>query len=180
MKLFTATFFAVILLTLRAAVAQDPNMVPIPDNSATPPPGPPPVPLFPNENPPPVVNRPPHGSGGRDLGGISSSQPVAKKKLTTAENEQDIADRVKFREAKTKALRDPQVQAELANIQAAKNDVDQRAAWKRYYTLLYAKILKIDGSLKKLVAERLKNSLKSLDQSKVRPEDYPQQASAAH
>ena len=89
-------------------------------------------------------------------------------------------DNIKYREAKTKALHDEKLQDLIATADAAKTDPEKRAALKQYYTLLAEKILKIDGSIKKLVATRLKESLNQLDQRKVRPEDYPQEASASH
>ena len=102
------------------------------------------------------------------------------KKSKTAESIESIADNIKYREAKTKALRDEKVAQAQADVDAAKTEPEKLAALKRYYTLLAAKILKIDGSIKKLVDARMKDSLKQLDQSKVRPEEYPQQASTAH
>lgn len=180
MKHFAAIFSASVLLAIRAAMAQDANAVPLPPDPNAPSAEPTPVPLFPSDTPPAPVDRP-HSSGGgsshpedaRYLHGV----PQAPKKKSTADSQQEIADRIKFREAKTKALRDPQIQAEQEKVDAAKTDQEKRAALKRYYTLFYAKILKIDGSLKKLVADRQKDSLKLLDQSRVRPEDYPQEAS---
>ncbi|MGB8355428.1 MAG: hypothetical protein WCD79_16135 [Chthoniobacteraceae bacterium] len=101
------------------------------------------------------------------------------KKNKTEENIDNIADRIKFREAKTKALRDQKVIDLDAQVAVARTDPEKRALLKEYYTTLYGKILKIDGSLKKLVADRLKQSLNALDQSKVRPKGHDE-ALATH
>ncbi len=181
MKPFTAIFFAACLVSLRALVAQEPDAVPIP--AATPQQGeapatsqPTPPPLFPSETPPPIVNKPPRG--GEEHPPVSVN-PLARTNRP-AETVEDVAANVAYRKAKTKALRDEKIQQALADVAAAKTYPGKYAALKNYYTLLADRILKIDGSLKKLVAERLKTSLKELDQSRVRPADYPQQASAEH
>jgi hypothetical protein len=54
---------------------------------------------------------------------------------------------IKLRAAKTKALEDPAVQAELAKVGSTKTDYDRREAYKRYYVLLYARMLQIDPSI---------------------------------
>jgi hypothetical protein len=174
MKLFTAIFFTASLVSLHALVAQDATSVPIPDNSGTA--APTPSPLFPNGTPPPVVGKPHRAGGENNNGGPSFLNPTAKKQPLTNE---DVDANIKYRKAETIALHDEKIQQARADVDAAKIDPDKRAAWKQYYTLLSQKILKIDGSIKKLVAERLKESLKQLDQRKVRPEEYPEQASAA-
>jgi hypothetical protein len=179
MKLFTAIFFTASFISLRALVAQDAGTVPVPDNTPAPSTEPAPPPLFPGDNPPPIVNRPPRGSGGADSGAAAVNPPVSTSK--TAVSAVSISDNIAYRKAKTQALRDDKVQQALADVDAAKNVPDKLAALKRYYTLLAEKILKIDGGIKKLVAARLKQSLLELNQSKVRPGESPQQqASAGH
>lgn len=178
MKLFTATFFTVILVSLHAVVAQDASAVPIPDNNSNA--APTPSPLFPTTNPPPVVSKPHYDGGASDTERRPAGRNApAVKQAKPPEPEVSIQDNIKYREAKTKALHDDKIQAALAAVDAAKTDPDKRAAWKQYYTLLAARILKIDGSIKKLVAARLAVSLKLLDQSKVRPEEYAEQVSAS-
>ena len=187
MKLFTAIFSASLLLSLHALVAQDANSVPLPDPLNTGPAAQPsatPLSLIPNA--PEPVEKPNYRerdtdrSPDRETDKSGTNGPNLVKKNKTAANTDDIADRIKFREAKTKALKDENIQEQWELSESAKNDPDKREALKKYYTLLYAKILKIDGSIKKLVSQRLKESLKQLDQSKVRPEEYPEQASTAH
>lgn len=126
------------------------------------------------ENMPPPVEKPSHRSSEKEPGTNTNPGPAGPilKKNKTEESIDNIADRIKFREAKTKALKDEKVIDLNAQVEAAKTDPEKRALLREYYTVLYAKILKIDGSIKKLVADRLKQSLNTLDQSKVRPKGY--------
>ena len=172
MKFLKTTFFAALFVSFRMAVAQDANSVPVPDKlfldtPAQPSPAPAPDSLSLIPDAPPPLEKPPgrSGSGGSRAGAVN---PIKKNKTEVAV--QDYSQRIKFREAKTKAERDEKIQAELETADAAKTDEEKRAALKRYYKLLYAKILKIDGSLKKLVAQRQEQSMKQLDQSNVRAE----------
>lgn len=177
MKLFTATFFTACLISARALMAQDASTVPIPDSNPNAQPTP--SPLFPNGTPPPIVDKPAPGSAGGAGHPAAQNNPFARKN-STEESTENIADNIAYRKAKTKALRDDRIQLALADVAAAKTDQEKRAALKQYYTLLADRILKLDGSIKKLVAVRLKDSLNQLSQNRVRPWDYPQQASASH
>ena len=173
MKFFTATFFTTLLLSLSTVMAQDASVVPIPDKVPSEPqslasPSPAPFSLMPDNMPPPVEKPSHRGTATSDT---RPAAPIVKKNKTE-ENTDNIADRIKFREAKTKAIKDEKVIDLEAQAEAAKTDPEKRAILRQYYTVLYAKILKIDGSIKKLVAERLKQSLNSLDQSRVRPKGY--------
>lgn len=175
MKFLTALFFTFSLFSLCLLSAQDASVVPLPDSVPNEPPPstpktqptPPPLSLIP-DMPAPVEK--PRGSGGGSAAKTSADNPVKKNK--TQANADEIADRIKFREAKTKALRDEKLQQQREIADAAKTDHEKRAALKQYYTMLYGRILKIDGSIKKLVSQRLQQSLKELDQSKVKPEEY--------
>lgn len=173
MKPFTAIFLAACLFSLRPAAAQEAGAVPIPENTPAPTPPPSSPSLFPSETPPPVVTHPPRGSGpgggAADHTPASQNPPVRTGK--PAASTQNVADNVAYRKAKTKALRDEKVQQAWVDAQAAKNDPDKRAALKRYYTLLADRISKIDGSIKKLVDARLKESLRELEDGKVHPEN---------
>lgn len=172
MKFFTATFFAAFLLLLAPLAAQDANVVPLPgmqsaDHAAQPAPAPLPdtLPLIPDALQP--VEKPVHKSG---ASGAGAGRPNPVKKNRTEATANDFAERIKFREAKTRALRDEKIEAVAARAAAAKTDGEKRAALKQYYTLFYEKILKIDGSLKKIVAGRGEQSLKQLDEKNVRPD----------
>jgi hypothetical protein len=54
---------------------------------------------------------------------------------------------IRLRAAKTKALEDPAIQAEFAKIELMKTDYDRREASKRYYVLLYARMIQIDPTI---------------------------------
>jgi hypothetical protein len=183
MKLYaTISFSALLLLSPPALRAQDANSVPLPDTHNTgpgspPQPGPTPLSLIPNT--PEPVEKPSHRASSGTAENDANAPSLIKKNKTQA-NTDDVADRIKFRMAKTKALEDEKIQALWADTEATKGDEEKRKALKNYYIALYAKILKIDGSIKKLVSQRLQDCLKQLEQRKVRPEEYPQEASAAH
>jgi hypothetical protein len=200
MKLFTVFFAAAILCPLPALMAQDATTVPVPDketsalmgsgtangttsgtNSSTLGAEPTPLPLMP-ETPSSPTGKPRHayGAGGSSATGADAAAQNLIKKNKTAENTEDIADRIKYREAKYRAMQDPNIQGLLDEANAAKKDLDKREAMRKYYKALCAKIVKIDGSIKKLASTRLDESLKFLDQSHVRPEEYREEASASH
>ena len=199
MKPITAIFFtACLAASLRPLTAQDtagtvPVPAPIPSDTATPAPSTQatPPPLFPTDTPPPIVTKQPHSGSGGSGGGSSSggyyssggdsessSKNPPARAIGKGGTTQNIADNIAYRKAKTKALRDEKVQEALAEADSAKEDATKRAALKRYYTLLADRMLKIDGSIKKLIADRLKQSLLELNQNKVRPGDYPTEESA--
>jgi hypothetical protein len=95
--------------------------------------------------------------------------PKAEAKSKTEENAEELMERIHFREAKVKAEREPKVQAEWESAKKAKTDYDKREALKRYYTLLYARILKIDGSVKKTAELRQAAALRRLQQTRIDP-----------
>jgi hypothetical protein len=191
MKLFTAFFAAALLFTMHRLLAQDATSVPVPDKETSTLMGsgtsnstlgaePTPLPLMP-ETPSSPTARPHHGyggGGGPAAGSAATQNPIKKNK--TQESTEDVGDRIKYREAKYKATQDPKIQALLDEANAARKDFDKREAMRKYYRELGAKIMKIDSSIKKLATIRMQESLKLLDQTHVRPEEYPQEASASH
>ena len=88
----------------------------------------------------------------------------------------EMATRVRFRQAKTRALKDPAVQAEWAKSERAHTDFEKRAALKRYYTLLYARMQSIDGSLKKEIATHQTFSIRRLEQTRVEATEAPEES----
>ena len=89
--------------------------------------------------------------------------------LGTVATEAELAERIRFREAKTKALRDPAVQLHWKRSTQAETDFEKREALKSYYNVLFARIGKIDGTLTKLVALRQATALRALTQSRIDP-----------
>jgi hypothetical protein len=59
-------------------------------------------------------------------------------------------------------LNDPEVQEALAAAQRAHTDRELRESMYKHYTLLFAKMRKIDASLEKLIRERETAALKPL------------------
>jgi len=100
-----------------------------------------------------------------------NAKPEAKpdKKSKTAQNEEDLLQRIHFREARTKALRDPKIQAEWDRSIKAKTEFERRDALKSYYKLLYERILKIDATVKSVVDLRQSASLRRLEQTRIDP-----------
>jgi hypothetical protein len=99
----------------------------------------------------------------------AAAEPKAETKSKTEENAEELIARIHFREARVKALRDPQVQAEWDTAMKAKTDLEKREALKRYYKLLYARILKLDSSVKKVAELRQQSALRRLEQTRIDP-----------
>ena len=81
-----------------------------------------------------------------------------KEKVSKTEvAEQDLMERIHYREAKTKALADPKIIAAWDRANLSRTDISKRTALLEYYKLLFDRIVKIDSTLAKAVA------LKKLD-----------------
>lgn len=96
-------------------------------------------------------------------------EPKPEAKSKTEANAEELIERIRLREAQVKALRDPQVQAEWDRAAKAKTDHEKRESLKRYYKLLYARILKIDSSVKKTADLREHAALRRLEQTRIDP-----------
>lgn len=96
-----------------------------------------------------------------------TSAPSGPSKTQIAEDE--VKQRIQYRLAKNKAVRDPAVQAAWDAAEKARTDLEKREAMRRYYTLLNARIRKIDGSLSKVAIERQTNSTRRLEQTRIDP-----------
>lgn len=80
---------------------------------------------------------------------------------------------VRFRNVQNRVVKEPAVQAEWDTSESARTDYEKRAALRRYYQLLYARMEKIDGSLKPLIEERREVALRRLRQHKIDPTQPP-------
>jgi len=89
------------------------------------------------------------------------------EKSKTAVNAEELLERVHYRQAYTKAQRDPKVAAEWERASKARTDLEKREALKTYYTLLHARIVKLDASLKKTSDLRRGVSLRRLQQTRI-------------
>jgi hypothetical protein len=77
-----------------------------------------------------------------------------KKRTKTSKTEvfeQDQAEKIRFRQVHTQALADRTLEALWDKANVARKDVDKRTILKEYYKLLYARMARIDPSLKKLI-----------------------------
>ena len=102
---------------------------------------------------------------GDSLGLIPESPTPAKKpksvpakKSSTEQASDDLQTRIRYREARTKALQDPKIQMEWDRAQAAKTDPEKREALKSYYNLFCDRVVKIDPTTKSHV-ETLRKTL---------------------
>lgn len=99
--------------------------------------------------------------------------PIRKRDSATADAEDAVKQRIRIREAKTKAQRDPAIQAEWDRAESLRTDYEKREAMKNYYRLLYGRMTKLDPSLKAPIDTLLQQSLARLDQTKIAPTQPP-------
>jgi hypothetical protein len=157
-----------LLTTLLAAtlVAQEPAPGPAkpqlrstPPSPVAPPPGltSEPLPLIPET---PETTEKPHGSA-----------LVQTKRDKTSDAENELAARIRLREIRNQALKDPKIQAEWTRAHAVKTDAEKRAALTSYYTLLYTKMAKLDGSLQKRITVMQTAAVRRLTQRNIEPSE---------
>ena len=104
-------------------------------------------------------------------------QAPAEKKSATSAAEDALRDAIKLRVAKTKAQSDPELQALWDTNYKAKTDWEQREIFNKYYTLLCAKIAKIDSTINPETIESIRGHyLGSYDQSRIAPTVPPEGA----
>jgi hypothetical protein len=98
----------------------------------------------------------------------TKAAPVGESK--TEKVEQDLADLVRLRQAKTAALAsDPSLITEYHAANERHTDLEKREALKKYYVRLYDRIRKIDPNTKKLADERQTFVLHRLTQARLTP-----------
>ena len=95
------------------------------------------------------------------------------RKTKTEEAEDDLKQMIRFREAKTKALTDPVVQAAWQAASVAHTDYEKRLNMQHYYTALYDRIAKIDNRFPTLLAETRRLSMAHVTQSRLQPSEPP-------
>lgn len=74
----------------------------------------------------------------------------------------DLRQRIALRKAKTKALREPEIQAALETARSEPFHAGQQEAYKNYYEMLYSRIKKIDSSVGELADKHLEDELKEI------------------
>jgi hypothetical protein len=89
------------------------------------------------------------GKGGksRKAGGAGASASPGASPTGTFEVEQDIRLRIRIREAQTRALNDPDIQADWAAAHHTRSDPARRIALTLYYNHLYDRMSKIDPTI---------------------------------
>ena len=135
-------------------------------------------PEIPASPPSPVAPSPAINSEPLPLIPDTLEQPVEKSRGTaltqpkrdkTSEAEDELATRIRLRELRSKALKDPKIQAEWERAHTVKTDAEKRASLTSYYTLLYTKMAKLDGSLKKRITALQNLSIRRLTPRNIDP-----------
>jgi hypothetical protein len=84
-------------------------------------------------------------------------KPASRKRSSTEQASDDLQTRIRLREAKTKALANPQLQVEWNRAHAARTQPERRELLRSYYEQLYSRMEKIDPTLKPRMAELRKS-----------------------
>ena len=96
-----------------------------------------------------------------------------ERKSKTQVAEDNLTERIHFREAKTKALTDAKVQEFWRQAQVAHTDYEKRAAMQKYYTALYDRMGQIDKSFPTLLTDARHLSIARVTQGKLEPSEPP-------
>ena len=99
------------------------------------------------------------------------SRKASDAPARTSAAEDEMAARIRLRQLKSRVLREPKVQQLVAKAETAPTDYEKREALKEYYTVLYGRIEKLDGSLKKRTTMLRKQAIHRLTQTKIDPTD---------
>jgi hypothetical protein len=168
MKTFLALLFTAVIVSSLCAQGTKPDAMPAPAATPTPtavldPLSPEPLQLIPDT--PTTVPKP---SG--QPGGLPADSPAsmadAKDKLKKSKavaDADDLKERIRFREVKTRAMQDPKVQQQWELAQTAQTTPDKTAALKQYYNLLYGRMLAMDRSLKLRIDKSKIEALRRVD-----------------
>ncbi len=83
--------------------------------------------------------------------------------------------RIEWRKLRNVAANDPAVKAALAKAEAARTDLEKRKLLRRYYELLYGKMMPRASTpeVRRYLHDRKHDHLRGLPQPKVRPESVP-------
>jgi hypothetical protein len=106
------------------------------------------------------------------LPGEAPATEAAKKPAKVSKTEVfelDLAQKVRFRQVHTEALADRNLMALWEKANVARKEIEKRTLMKEYYKLLYARMLKIDPSLKAVVELQAVNAEHRLTQVRITP-----------
>ncbi|GEM_PF-2935672 len=109
----------------------------------------------------PSVDKPPSA----EKTGQTAEEKLASSK--TVKSEQDLKQRVRYREVKTMLMKNAALQEKRELVANAKTDPEKRDALRDYYQLLHDKIVATDASLKELADHRKSASISRLSQSRI-------------
>lgn len=106
--------------------------------------------------------------------GTEIPQPATPSEPNRTAASADALERlVRFRIVKNRVIKEPALMSEWDTSERARTDYEKRASLRRYYRMLYARMEKIDGSLKPLIEERREQALRRLRQHKIDPTQPP-------
>jgi hypothetical protein len=157
--------------------AQEPAPAPSPATAADPafkltlPNAPQPAPSSENLGLIPETPEPTTKPKGTAIPEAKPSRKASDSPSKTGAAEDDMAARIRLRQLKTRVLQEAKVQELLAKAQTAPTDYERREDLKAFYTLLYTRIEKLDGTLKKRATNLRNTSIHRLAQTKVDPTD---------
>jgi len=97
-----------------------------------------------------------------------------EKPSRTEDAENDLMQQIHFRQARTKAMADPTVVAAFNDIRGAGTDYEQRERTRKYYTLLFDRMAKIDNSYPTLLATARSTAMTRSTQTKLKPSERPE------
>jgi hypothetical protein len=89
------------------------------------------------------------------------------RKTKTSESADELRQRIRVRQAKTKAIQDPRVQEALERADTARTLPERREAMRDYYNALYDRMVRIVPSIQKSVALLRKENLGRFDESRI-------------
>jgi len=167
MKIFIAVLLtAVIVSSLDAQETTKPDTgtMPPPPTTRIEPLSPEPLTLIPDS--PTTIPKPQNLSNPQPLDSQPSMTEAQEqlKKSKAAADADDLKERILFRQVKTRALQDPKIKEHWAAIPSAKTTREKITAFKQYYNLLYARMLRLDGSLKDRIEKSKLETLKRINE----------------
>lgn len=98
-------------------------------------------------------------------------RPKTRSTLKPPTTSADLAARIHYREAHSRAVNDPKIQALWEESRRVPTDGQKRDSLRRYYGALYSRILALDKTVAPLVEERRRVSLRRLEQTRIEPTD---------
>ena len=95
--------------------------------------------------------------------------PVDPRTLAAAGEEQEAKLKIRYQQVRTKAEQDPEIESLLNKAKTSTTFEGERAAYRKYYQLLFKKMRKIDSSLSKKCELMEKTYLSRLAQTRIEP-----------